>query len=166
MKKTLLDIFLEGLQPYPTIIETMEHFPLFRYPSNYGHTMPQLDLIRSFDGHYLLEWLIPGQANRQTNIHIIKNVTKEDLQKLFLDTPLGELTLFDIFNPNEGNAYRNLEMGPIDADDYHEIAKLEPINRYLIKAKLNNIINQPLVSSNNVATIADIKTMLQQYRKN
>jgi len=160
MKKTLLDVFLEGLQPYPPIVETMEHFPLFRYPINYGHTMPQLDLIRSFDGHYLLEWLIPGQ----TNIHIIKTITKEDLQKLFLDTPLGNLTLFDIFNPNDGDAYHNLEIGPINVDNY-EIAELKPINRYLIKNRLNNIANQPLVFSNNVATIADIKTMLQYSRK-
>ena len=166
MKKTLLDIFLKGLQPHPPIIETMEHFPLFRYPSNYGHTMPQLDLIRSFDGHYLLEWIIPGQANRQTNIHIIKTITKEDLQKLFLDTPLGNLTLFDIFNPNDGDVYHNIEIGPINVDNYYEIAELEPINRYLIRNRLNNIANQPLVSSNNVATVADIKAMLQQYRKN
>ena len=165
MKKTLLDIFLEGLQPYPPIIETMEHFPLFRYPSNYGHTMPQLDLIRSFDGHYLLEWIIPGQANRQTNIHIIKTVTKEDLQKLFLDTPLGDLTLFDIFNPNDGDTYHNIEIGPINVDNYYETIELEPINRYLIKNRSNNITNQPLVSSNNVASIADIKTMLQYSRK-
>ena len=161
MKKTLLDIFLEGLQPHPAIVETMEHFPLFHYPSNYNHTMPQLDLIRSFDDHYLLEWLIPGQ----TNIHIIKTATKEDLQKLFLDTPLGDLTLFDIFNPNDGDAYHNLEIGPINVDNYYETAELEPINRYLIKNRLNNIINHPLLSSNNVATVADIKAMLQYFRK-
>ena len=161
MKKTLFDIFLEGLQPHPPIVEIMEHFPLFRYPSNYDYKMPQLDLIRSFDDHYLLEWIIPGQ----TNIHIIKTITKEDLQKLFLDTPLGDLTLFDIFNPNDGDAYHNLEIGPINVDNYYEIAELKPINRYLIKNRLNNITNQPLASSNNVATVADIKTMLQYSRK-
>ena len=165
MKKTLLDIFLEGLQPHPPIVEIMEHFPLFRYPANYGDMAPQLDLIRSFDGHYLLEWIIPGQANRQTNIHIIKTVTKEELQKLFLDTPLGDLMLFDIFNPNDGNAYNNLRMGPINTDEYYETAELKPINRYLIKNRLNNIINQPLIAANNVATIADIKAMLQYSRK-
>lgn len=165
MKKTLLDIFLEDLQPHPPMFGFMEHVPLFRYPINYNYTMPQLDLVNIFNDQYLLEWIIPGQANRQTNIHIIKTVTKEKLQKLFLDTPLGDLMLFDIFNPNDGDAYHNLEMGPIDVDNYHEIAELEPINRYLIKARLNNIINQPLVSSNNVATIADIKTMLQYFRK-
>lgn len=161
MKKTLFDIFLEGLQPHPPIVEIMEHFPLFRYPSNYDYKMPQLDLIRSFDDHYLLEWIIPGQ----TNIHIIKTINKEDLQKLFLDTPLGDLTLFDIFNPNDGDAYHNLEIGPINVDNYYEIAELKPINRYLIKNRLNNITNQPLASSNNVATVADIKTMLQYSRK-
>lgn len=161
MKKTLLDIFLEGLHPHPPIVEIMEHFPLFRYPSNYDYTMPQLDLIKSFDGHYLLEWIIP----RQTNIHIIKNVTKEELQKLFLDTPLGDLTLFDIFNPNDGDAYHNLEIGPINVDNYYETVELEPINRYLIRNRSNNITNQPVVSSNNIASIADIKTMLQYSRK-
>lgn len=127
--------------------------------------MPQLNLVSVFNDQYLLEWIIPGEVNRQTNIHIIKNVTKENLEKLFLDTPLNELTLFDIFDPNDGNAYHNLKMGPIDVDNYHEIAELEPINRYLIKARLNNIINQPLVSSNNVAAISDIKAMLQYSRK-
>ena len=50
MKKTLLDIFLEGLQPHPPIVEIMEHFPLFRYPANYGDMAPQLDLKTLF-GH-------------------------------------------------------------------------------------------------------------------
>ena len=165
MKKTLLDKFFEGLQPHPPIFGFMEHVPLFRYPINYNDTMPQLNLVNVFNGQYLLEWIIPGQTNHQTNIHIIKNVTKEELQKLFLDTPLGDLTLFDIFNPNDGNAYHNLEIGPINIDNYYETAELEPINRYLIKNRLNNIINQPLVSSNNVATVADIKAMLQYFRK-
>lgn len=168
MKKTLLDKFFDALQPHPPVFEFMEHVPIFRYPINYGYMMPQLNLVNVFNGQYLLEWIIPGNINRQTNIHIIKNVTKEDLQKLFLDTPLGDLTLFDIFNPNDGNTYHNLEIGPINVDNYYEIAELEPINRYLIKNRLNNIINQPLVSPNNAAstTIPDIKIMLQQYRKN
>lgn len=163
MKKTLLDKFFDTLQPRPHTFGFMEHVPIFRYPINYNHMMPQLNLVNVFNDQYLLEWLIPGDVNRQTNIHIIKNVTKEDLQKLFLDTPLGNLTLFDIFNPNDGNAYHNLEIGPIDVDNYYEIAELKPINRYLIKNRLNNIINQPLVSPNNAAstTIPDIKIMLQ-----
>lgn len=163
MKKTLLDKFFDALQPRPPMFEFMEHVPIFCYPINYSSMMPQLNLVNVFNGQYLLEWIIPGDVNRQTNIHIIKNVTKEDLQKLFLDTPLGDLTLFDIFNPNDGDAYHNLEIGPIDVDNYYEIAELKPINRYLIKNRLNNITNQPLVSSNNVAstTIPDIKIMLQ-----
>lgn len=162
MKKTLLDKFFDALQPRPPMFEFMEHVPIFRYPINYNHMMPQLNLVNVFNGQYLLEWIIPGDVNRQTNIHIIKNVTKEDLQKLFLDTPLGNLTLFDIFNPNDGDAYHNLEIGPIDVDNYYEIAELKPINRHLIKNRLNNIINQPLVSPNNAAstTISDIKIML------
>lgn len=164
MKKTLLDKFFDALQPRSQMPEIMKHIPLFRYPMNYGYTIPQLDLIRSFDDQvYLLEWTIPGQANRQTNIHIIKTVTKKDLQKLFLETPLGDLTLFDIFNPNDGDAYNNLKMGPINTDDYYETAELKPINRYLIRNRLNNISNQPLVSSRNVAStsIPKIKSMLQ-----
>ena len=159
MKKTLLDVFLEGLQPYPPIVETMEHFPLFRYPINYGHTMPQLDLIRSFDGHYLLEWLIPGQ----TNIHIIKTITKEDLQKLFLDTPLGNLTLFDIFNPANSAIHNNLRIGPINDNKYYERAIFQLIDRHLVKDRLETIVNQPLISPNNVVSpsIQDIKSMLQ-----
>ena len=66
MKKTLLDKFFDALQPRPQMPEIMKHIPLFRYPMNYGYTIPQLDLIRSFDDQvYLLEWTIPGQANRQ-----------------------------------------------------------------------------------------------------
>ena len=164
MKKTLLDKFFDALPPRPQMPEIMKHIPLFRYPMNYGYTIPQLDFIRSFDDQvYLLEWTIPGQANRQTNIHIIKTVTKKDLQKLFLETPLGDLTLFDIFNPNDGDAYNNLKIGPINTDDYYETAELKPINRYLIRNRLNNISNQPLVSSHNVAStsIPKIKSMLQ-----
>lgn len=168
MKKTLLDKFFDTLQPRPPMFGFMEHVPLFHYPINYNYMMPQLNLVNVFNGQYLLEWIIPGQLNHQTNVHIIKNVTKEDLQKLFLETPLGDLTLFDIFNPNDGNAYNNLKMRPINTEDYYETAELEPINRYLIKNRLDNIINQPLVSHNNIAsiTIPDIKIMLQQYRKN
>lgn len=90
---------------------------------------------------------------------------KKDLQKLFLNTPLGDLTLFDIFNPNYGDAYHNLEIGPINVDNYYETVELEPVNRYLIRNRSNNITNQHLVSSNNVATVADIKTTLQYSRK-
>ena len=45
----------------------------------------------------------------------------------------------------------------------HETAELKPINRYLIRNRLNNISNQPLVSSRNVAStsIPKIKSMLQ-----
>lgn len=164
MKKTFLDKFFDALQPRPQIPEIMKCIPLFRYPMNYGYTIPQLNLISTFDDQiYLLEWTIPGQANRQTNIHIIKTVTKKDLQKLFLETPLGDLALFDIFNPNDGDAYNNLKMGPINTDDYYETAELKPINRYLIRNRLNNISNQPLVSSRNVAStsIPKIKSMLQ-----
>lgn len=165
MRKTLLDKFFDALRaqpPQPTSSELMEHIPLFRYPANYGYMAPQLDLVKAFGGHYLLEWIIPGEMNRQTNIHIIKNVTKEDLQKLFVDTPLDNLTLFDIFNPADGDAYHNLEIGPIDVNNYYETAKLESINRYLIKNRLNHIINQPLLTSNNVAkdNLYDIKKML------
>lgn len=165
MRKTLLDKFFDAFRaqpPQPTSSELMEHIPLFRYPANYGYMAPQLDLVKAFGGHYLLEWIIPGEMNRQTNIHIIKNVTKEDLQKLFVDTPLDNLTLFDIFNPNDGDAYHNLEIGPIDVNNYYETAELEPINRYLIKNRLNHIINQPLLASNNIAkdNLYDIKKML------
>lgn len=162
MKKTLLDKFFDALQPRPQMPEIMKYIPLFRYPANYGYMAPQLDLVKAFGGHYLLEWIIPGEMNRQTNIHIIKNVTKEDLQKLFVDTPLDNLTLFDIFNPADGDAYHNLEIGPIDVNNYYETAELEPINRYLIKNRLNHIINQPLLASNNVAknNLYDIKKML------
>ena len=165
MRKTLLDKFFDAFRaqpPQPTNSELMEHIPLFRYPANYGYMAPQLDLVKAFGGHYLLEWIIPGEMNRQTNIHIIKNVTKEELQKLFLDTSLGDLMLFDVFNPNDGDVYHNLEMTPIDVDNYYETAELEPINRYLIKNRLNHIINQPLLASNNVAkdNLYDIKKML------
>ena len=75
-----------------------------------------------------------------------------------------EMTPIDVDNYYE---IANLEMTPIDVDNYYEIAKLEPINRYLIKTRLNNIINQPLLASNNVVTnnIYNIKTMLQYSRK-
>lgn len=160
--RTLLDKFVDVFQTQPPMFGFMEHIPLFRYPANYGYMAPQLDLVKAFGGHYLLEWIIPGEMNRQTNIHIIKNVTKEDLQKLFVDTPLDNLTLFDIFNPNDGDAYHNLEIGPIDVNNYYETAELEPINRYLIKNRLNHIINQPLLASNNIAkdNLYDIKKML------
>lgn len=165
MRKTLLDKFFDALRtqpPQPTSSELMEHIPLFRYPANYGYMAPQLDLIETFNGHYLLEWLIPGQTNHQTNTHIIKNVTKEDLQKLFVDTPLDDLTLFDIFNPSDGDAYHNLEIGPIDVDNYYDTMELEPINRYLIKNRLNNIHNQLLLASNNITkdNLYDIKKIL------
>lgn len=137
MKKTLLDKFFDALRPRPCphTFGFMEHVPIFRYPINYGYMTPQLNLINAFNGQYLLEWLIPGKMNRQTNIHIIKNVTKEDLQKLFVDIPLDNLTLFDIFNPADGDAYHNLEIGPIDINNYYETAELEPmqnLNRLIV----------------------------------
>ena len=92
-------------------------------------------------------------------------ITVMSAEKAFLSAHYGGPFNKEDFNPNDGDAYHNLEIGPINVDNYYEIAKLEPINRYLIKNRLNNITNQPLVSSNNVATIADIKTTLQYSRK-
>lgn len=88
---------------------------------------------------------------------------KKDLQKLFLNIPLNQLSLFDIFNPVEGTAYNNLKIGPSVDDAYYKNAIFKPIKRKLIKDRLDAIVNEPLISPNNVAllSIHNIKSMLQ-----
>lgn len=85
------------------------------------------------------------------------------MQKLFLNTPLHDLNLFDIFNPEECNVHNNLRIGPINNNNYYKDAVFQPINRKLIKDRLDAIVNEPFQSPNNVAltTISEIKTMLQ-----
>ena len=92
-----------------------------------------------------------------------KKATKKDLQKLFLNTPLNQLSLFDIFNPVEGTAYNNLKISPSVDDAYYKNAIFKPIKRKLIKDRLDAIVNEPLISPNNVALISihDIESMLQ-----
>ena len=125
--------------------------------------MPQLNLIKILPDVYFLEWFIPGSLNRQTNLHLFKKVTKKDLQKLFLDTPLNQLSLFDIFNPDDGDVHNNLRIGPINNNDYYKDAIFQLIDRNLIKDRLDAIVNEPLMSPNNVALISihDIESMLQ-----
>lgn len=84
-------------------------------------------------------------------------------QKLFLDTPLNQLSLFDIFNPDDGDVHNNLRIGPINNNDYYKDAIFQLIDRNLIKDRLDAIVNEPLMSPNNVALISihDIESMLQ-----
>ena len=145
------------------VFDLSQQWPLFRQPGVYGYLVPQLNLIKILPDVYLLEWFIPGSLNRQTNLHLFKKVTKKDLQKLFLETPLNQLSLFDIFNPDDGNVHNNLRIGPINNNNYYKDAIFQLIDRNLIKNRLDAIVNEPLMSPNNVALISipDLKTMLQ-----
>lgn len=150
--------------PRPKIIFDMSHrWPLFRQPGVYGFIVPQLNLIKILPDYYFLEWFIPGQSNRQTNLHLFKKVTKQELQKLFSDTPLNEMTLFDIFNPEDGDVHNNLKINPYNIDTYYKDAIFQFIDRHLVKDRLETIVNQPLISPNNVVSpsVQDIKSMLQ-----
>lgn len=145
------------------VFDLSQQWPLFRQPGVYGYLIPQLNLIKILPNVYFLEWFIPGSLGRQTNLHLFKKVTKKDLQKLFLDTPLNQLMLFDIFNPDDGDVHNNLRIGPINNNNYYKDAIFQLIDRNLIKDRLDAIVNEPLMSPNNAVThsIHDIKTMLQ-----
>lgn len=145
------------------VFDLSQQWPLFRQPGVYGYIVPQLNLIKILPDIYFLEWFIPGYLNRQTNLHLFKKVTKKDLQKLFLETPLNQLTLFDIFNPDDGDVHNNLRIGPINANKYYERAIFQLIDRHLIEDRLKTIVNGPLISPNNIALISihDIESMLQ-----
>lgn len=148
----------------PKIVFDMSHrWPLFRQPGIYGFIIPQLNLIKILPDYYFLEWFIPGQSNHQTNIHLFKKVTKQELQKLFSGTPLNEMTLFDIFNPKDGDVHNNLKISPYNIDTYYKDAIFQLIDRHLVKDRLETIVNQPLISPNNVVspTTQDIESMLQ-----
>lgn len=84
------------------------------------------------------------------------------MQKLFLNIPLSQLTLFDIFNPDNSDVQNNLRIGPINDNNYYERAIFKLIDRHLVKDRLEAIVNEPLLSLNNVAStlIPDIKSML------
>lgn len=101
--------------------------------------------------------------NAQTNLHLFKKVTKQDLQKLFLETPLRDLTLFDIFNPDNSDVQNNLRIGPVDDNDYYDHAIFQLIDRHFVKDRLKTIVNQPLISPNNIVSpsIQDIESMLK-----
>ena len=145
------------------VFDLSQQWPLFRQPGVYGYLVPQLNLIKILPNVYFLEWFIPGSLNRQTNLHLFKKVTKKDLQKLFLNTPLNQLSLFDIFNPDDGDVHNNLRIGPINNNNYYKDAIFQLIDRHLIKDRLETIVNEPLISPNNdvMHSIHDIKTMLQ-----
>ena len=145
------------------IFNVSQQWPIFRQPGIYGFISPQLNLIKTLPNVYFLEWFIPGSFNNQTNLHLFKKVTKKDLQKLFLETPLHDLTLFDIFNPDNSDVQNNLRIGPINDNNYYERAIFKLIDRHLVKDRLEAIANEPFQSPNNVALTAmpEIKTMLQ-----
>ena len=145
------------------VFDLSQQWPLFRQPGIYGFIVPQLNLIKTLPNVYFLEWFIPGSFNNQTNLHLFKKVTKKDLQKLFLETPLRDLTLFDIFNPDNSDVQNNLRIGPINDNKYYERAIFQPIDRHLVKDRLEAIVNEPLISPNNVVSpsIQDIESMLK-----
>ena len=145
------------------VFDLSQQWPLFRQPGVYGYLVPQLNLIKILPDVYFLEWFIPGSLGRQTNLHLFKKVTKKDLQKLFLEAPLNQLSLFDIFNPDDGDVHNNLRIGPINNNNYYRDAIFQLIDRNLIKDRLEAIVNEPLMSPNNVALISihDIESMLQ-----
>lgn len=145
------------------VFDLSQQWPLFRQPGVYGYLVPQLNLIKILPNVYFLEWFIPDSLERQTNLHLFKKVTKKDLQKLFLNTPLNQLSLFDIFNPDDGDVHNNLRIGPINNNNYYKDAIFQLIDRNLIKDRLDAIVNEPLMSPNNVALISihDIESMIQ-----
>lgn len=145
------------------VFDLSQQWPIFRQPGIYGYLVPQLNLIKTSPNVYFLEWFIPGSFNKQTNLHLFKKMTKKDLQELFLNKPLTELMLFDIFNPDDGDVHNNLRIGPINNNNYYKDAIFQLIDRNLIKDRLETIINEPLISPNNAVmhSIHDIKTMLQ-----
>ena len=145
------------------VFDLSQQWPIFRQHGVYGFIVPQLNLIKILPDVYLLEWFIPGSFNKQTNLHLFKKVTKKDLQKLFLETPLNQLNLFDIFNPDDGDVHNNLRIGPINNNNYYKDAIFQLIDRHLIKDRLDAIVDEPLISPNNavIISIHDIKTMLQ-----
>jgi len=145
------------------IFDVSQQWPIFRQPGVYGFIVPQLNLIKTLSSVYFLEWVIPGYLNAQTNLHLFRKVTKKDLQELFLNKPLTELMLFDIFNPANSAIHNNLRIGPINDNKYYERAIFQLIDRHLVKDRLETIVNQPLISPNNVVSpsIQDIKSMLQ-----
>ena len=145
------------------IFDVSQQWTIFRQHGVYGYLVPQLNLIKILPNVYFLEWFIPGSLGRQTNLHLFKKVTKKDLQELFLETPLNQLSLLDIFNPDEGDVHNNLRIGPINDNKYYERAIFQLIDRNLIKDRLDAIVNEPLMSPNNVALISihDIESMLQ-----
>lgn len=145
------------------VFDLSQQWPLFRQPGVYGYIVPQLNLIKILPNVYFLEWFIPGSLGRQTNLHLFKKVTKKDLQELFLETPLNQLSLFDIFNPDDGDVHNNLRIGPINNNNYYKDAIFQLIDRHLIKDRLDTIVNEPLMPPNNVALISihDIESMIQ-----
>ena len=145
------------------VFDLSQQWPLFRQPGVYGFIVPQLNLIKILPNVYFLEWFIPGSLGRQTNLHLFKKMTKKDLQELFLNKPLTELMLFDIFNPDDGDVHNNLRIGPINNNNYYKDAIFQLIDRNLIKDRLESIVNEPLISPNNavIHSIYDIKTMIQ-----
>ena len=145
------------------VFDLSQQWPIFRQPGVYGFIVPQLNLIKILPNVYFLEWFIPGSLGRQTNLHLFKKMTKKDLQELFLNKPLTELMLFDIFNPDDGDGHNNLRIGPINNNNYYKDAIFQLIDRNLIKDRLETIVNEPLISPNNAVmhSIHDIKTMIQ-----
>lgn len=145
------------------VFDLSQQWPIFRQPGVYGFIVPQLNLIKILPNVYFLEWFIPGSLGRQTNLHLFKKMTKKDLQELFLNKPLTELMLFDIFNPDDSDVHNNLRIGPINNNNYYKDAIFQLIDRNLIKDRLETIVNEPLISPNNAVmhSIHDIKTMIQ-----
>lgn len=145
------------------VFDMSKQWSLFRQPGVYGYLVPQLNLIKILPNVYFLEWFIPGSLGRQTNLHLFKKMTKKDLQELFLNKPLTELMLFDIFNPDDGDVHNNLRIGPINNNNYYKDAIFQLIDRNLIRDRLESIVNEPLISPNNVALISihDIESMIQ-----
>ena len=71
--------------------------------------------------------------------------------------------LFDIFNPDNSDVQNNLRIGPINNNNYYKDAIFQLIDRDIIKDRLEAIVNEPLMSPNNIALISihDIESMLQ-----
>ena len=60
------------------VLQMDQKISIFRQPGIYGYIVPQLNLIKTTDKKYLLEWFVPGHLNRQTTIHLFKNMTKKE----------------------------------------------------------------------------------------
>lgn len=106
-----------------------------------GNEGPLLNILKTSDNHYYFDYFVYDTVhyNDDKAIHIIKETSLDTIKQLFDKKNLKSLYLYDIFDPEDGQAFYETEERTFEPTTYETVRERfeATINNYEILGILN-----------------------------